>query len=626
MATCWLFPENRARRWEGINDGDAQHFLKNPIGSLAREIIQNSIDARISDQPVEVDFELISIKRTNFPNIDELTDKLKKSLETQKNNDNRTQRFLSDAFELCQKDEIEILKISEKNTTGMAGPPDDYDSPFYAYTRGSGLTGKTDGLGSFGIGKKAPVVNSSLRTIFVSTQFNDKKFGPSNLCQGMSYWVTHKENDLLYDGTGFWGVREGNPVTENQNLPDWLNREQLGTSIYITAPTLSKNWQEILAGAVLTNFFASIHDDKLNIRAGGYVLNKDTIRTVFEDEKIRIAIANLEDEQYLEAYTNASYFYKAYSSEKAINEEIIGPGELGKFSLKLLVEEELPKQIGFIRNGMYIVSNDLPSLRKFQNTKDFIAVAQCLDPRGNSILREMEPPQHNAFEPNRYNPTTGPGLLKALGKKIRETLLKHIQPDATDVANVDFLSDLLGIENNFSQNTDGPAELNPDGRIIHKFKTISQNILKPKSTLEKQMGEDGPSDPVGEKTNTKSGGLLSNNASKPGTREDSGVDGGSGDRPLGVEKLVLNPRVIYKNDGSLQTFFAVDYKGDVLIRFYIAGAESDELAKVEYTSIGERVNGGVRLTKIKGAAERLEFKVRLENVTNEALIITAYEI
>ena len=110
----------------------------------------------------------------------------------------------------------------------MAGPADDYDSPFYAYTRGSGLTGKTDGLGSFGIGKKAPVVNSGMRTIFVSTRFNDERYGPSNLCQGMSFWVTHQDDELLYDGTGFWGVRDGNPVTEDVDLPSWLVRKELG--------------------------------------------------------------------------------------------------------------------------------------------------------------------------------------------------------------------------------------------------------------------------------------------------------------------------------------------------------------------------------------------------------------
>jgi len=69
----------------------------------------------------------------------------------------------------------------------MAGPADDDSTPFFAYTKGSGLTGKTDGLGSFGIGKKAPVVNSALRTTFVSTVYNHPQYGEDLLAQGMSF-------------------------------------------------------------------------------------------------------------------------------------------------------------------------------------------------------------------------------------------------------------------------------------------------------------------------------------------------------------------------------------------------------------------------------------------------------
>jgi hypothetical protein len=627
MTTSWLFPENRARRWEGINDGAAEHFLKNPIGSLAREIIQNSLDARlVDDKPVIVDFDVENLQANEFPNLDELSEKLKKSIDTPKNKDNRTHRHLKDAYLLSQKESIQILKISEKNTTGMAGPADDYDSPFYAYTRGSGLTGKTDGLGSFGIGKKAPVVNSGLRTIFVSTKFDDKKYGLSNLCQGMSFWVTHQEDELLFDGTGFWGVRDGNPVTENRDLPSWLIRDELGTSIFISEPVLQENWQEILAGAVVTNFFAAIHDQKLCVKAGKYEINHSTISSIFSNTEIEKAIQTLEDEQYLEAFKNSGNFYQAYSDLDAITEIIDGPNELGKFLLKIIIKENLPKQIGFIRNGMFIVANDLPLLRKFQNTKDFVAVSHCIDAKGNTILREMEPPQHNAFEPNRLNRETGPGLLKSLGKKIREALLLHIQPDMGDDSSVGFLSDLLGIENNGNLSNDGPTDLNPDGNVIHKFKTISLNITKPKSPTQKKSGNDGSTSPAGEVETTTDGGQVVPKAIKPGNRDDGSAIGGDGESPLGIEKLVINPRIVLEEDGVFQSYLSIDYKGDALVKFYISGAESDELVEVEWTNIGERYKGGVRLTRIKGPSERLSMKVRLANVTNEALIISAYEI
>ncbi len=627
MNTSWLFPENRARRWEGINDGAAEHFLKNPIGSLAREIIQNSLDARLEDGlPVIVNFDLLDIKANEFPNLSDLKEKLKKSIDTPKNQDNRTQRHLSDAYLLSQKDKLKILKISEHNTTGMAGPADNYDSPFYAYTRGSGLTGKTDGLGSFGIGKKAPVVNSGMRTIFVSTKFIDTKYGPSNLCQGMSFWVTHQADEMLFDGTGFWGVRDGNPVTEDSDLPNWLKRKELGTTIFISEPVLQENWQEILAGAVVTNFFAAIHDEKLCVKAGKYEINHKTINNIFATEDIEKAIFTLDDEQYHESFKNSANFYQAYSDPTAILEVVDGPSELGKFILKIIIKENLPKQIGFIRNGMFIVSNDLPSLRKFQNTKDFIAVCHCMEPKGNFILREMEPPQHNAFEPNRFNRISGPGLLKSLGKKLREALLLHIQPDEGDDSSVGFLSDLLGIENNGNLSNDGPTDLNPDGSVIHRFKTISLNVIKPKSPTKKNSGNDGSTNPAGEVQTESGDGTVVSKSTRPGTRDDGDTQGGDGDLSLGIEKLVLNPRIVSDESGVFQAFFAVDLKGDALVKFYISGAESDEPVEVEWTNLGERFKGGVRLTRIKGPTERVALKVRLLNVTNEALIISAYEI
>jgi hypothetical protein len=627
MNTSWLFPENRARRWEGINDGAAEHFLKNPIGSLAREIIQNSLDARLNDgQPVIVNFDLLNISAVDFPNLSDLKEKLKKSIDTPKNQDKRTQRHLENAYQLSQKANIKILKISEQNTTGMAGPADNYDSPFYAYTRGSGLTGKTDGLGSFGIGKKAPVVNSGMRTIFVSTKFDDKKYGPSNLCQGMSFWVTHQSDEMLFDGTGFWGVRDGNPVTENDVLPNWLKRNELGTSIFISEPVLQDNWQEILAGAVVTNFFAAIHDEKLCVKAGKYEINHKSINNIFSTEEIEKAILTLDDEQYLESYKNAANFYLAYSDPTAITETVDGPIELGRFNLKIIIKENLPKQIGFIRNGMFIVSNDLPSLRKFQNTKDFIAVCHCIDQKGNLILREMEPPQHNSFEPNRFHRERGPFLLKSLGKKLREALLLHIQPDEGDDSSVGFLSDLLGIENNGNLSNDGPTDLNPDGNVIHRFKSISLNVVKPKSPMKKKSGNDGSTNPAGEVQTKNGDGTVVPKSTRPGTRDDGDEQGGDGAVSLGIEKLVLNPRIVSGELGVFQAFFAVDFKGDALIKFSISGAESDEPVEVEWTNMGERYKGGIRLTRIKGPSERLALKVRLSNVTNEALIISAYEI
>jgi len=625
-STNWLFPENKAGRWEGINDGDAEHFLKNPIGSLAREIIQNSLDARLNEDPVVVSFDLFDVNSSDFPNIDQLKAKLEKAHATPKNyGDNRTRKKLEEAIEIVSKKSISIFKISESNTTGMAGPADDDSTPFYAYTKGSGLTGKTDGLGSFGIGKKAPVVNSALRTTFVSTMYKNPTYGNELISQGMSFWVTHKEGDTKYDGLGYWGVRDAFPVTEPSDLPAWLKRDSLGTNIYVIEPNLPKEWQELLVGAVLTNFFAAIHDGNLEVKTEKYSIDRNSIKETFENIVIKNSLQNLDDEQYLEAFNTSGCFYRAYSDPSAHLEQTQLPSPLGNFEIKIIVADNLPKQVGFLRNGMFIVANDLPSLRKFQNTKDFIAVAYCTNPDGNAVLREMEPPQHNAFEGNRYDRETGPRLLKNLGRKIRDQLLKHIQPDLADVSTVDFLSDLFGYEGQNSTNTAGPTDLNPDGKIVQKLKAVAIRVPRLRPGAIEDVGDEGGTGEGGEATPETPGGGRGGKGVKPGGGGDGPTPGGGGENSQGVERQVSDPRVVYMGSEVIQTYFSVDYAGEVLLKFFISGADTDEYVNVISTSAGVRFNGGIKLN-VNGLEDRISLKVRLENVNKEAILINAYEI
>jgi hypothetical protein len=61
------------------------------------------------------------------------------------------------------------------------------------------------------------------------------------------------------------------------------------------------------------------------------------------------------------------------------------------------------------------------------------------------------------------------------------------------------------------------------------------------------------------------------------------------------------------------------------LKFFVSGADVDELAGIESTNIGSRFNGGIKLS-VNGPDDRVSLKVRLDNVTNEAIVINAYEI
>lgn len=49
----WLHPRDFADQWDGFNEPGVEHFSGQPIQHLAREIVQNSLDAA-DDGLVEV--------------------------------------------------------------------------------------------------------------------------------------------------------------------------------------------------------------------------------------------------------------------------------------------------------------------------------------------------------------------------------------------------------------------------------------------------------------------------------------------------------------------------------------------------------------------------------------------
>ena len=65
----WRFPTTFDGGGLGFNDGGTQLFKDDSIQSLAREVCQNSIDARQRDNniPAEVEFKTFKIKSEDFP-------------------------------------------------------------------------------------------------------------------------------------------------------------------------------------------------------------------------------------------------------------------------------------------------------------------------------------------------------------------------------------------------------------------------------------------------------------------------------------------------------------------------------------------------------------------------------
>ena len=100
----WHFPTTDGGEEDGINDPGIETFEGNHERFVARESIQNSIDARKDKkQPARVHFERCDIPLAEIPGLDELRGVIERSQEYSKNQENSSQLYGEASRKLKQK-------------------------------------------------------------------------------------------------------------------------------------------------------------------------------------------------------------------------------------------------------------------------------------------------------------------------------------------------------------------------------------------------------------------------------------------------------------------------------------------------------------------------------------------
>ena len=210
MAIEWSFPSNNFGTLNGIGEAGIETFKGAPYRSLAREICQNSLDARSSkSKPVRVVFSLFSIQSRDIPRFEVLREALSRCLQFWKEQGNdKTVAFFKEATTVASLSAIDLLRISDFNTTGLTGSDKEYSTPWQDLVKASGVSSKGGSSGgSFGIGKSAPFACSKLRTVFYAT----KDINRLEAFQGIARLVSFREKGIFKDrdavttGIGYYG-------------------------------------------------------------------------------------------------------------------------------------------------------------------------------------------------------------------------------------------------------------------------------------------------------------------------------------------------------------------------------------------------------------------------------------
>lgn len=409
----WHFPSTDGGDEDGINDPLRETFEGDHERFVARESIQNSLDARKDDtQPVLVRFERLNLPIADVPGLSELKDVLQRARDYSSNQD-KSSAFYGAALELLEHDTVPVLRISDFNTVGLNGSDDDTGGGWYKLTRGVGVNSMSGvGGGSFGIGKGAPFAASGLRAVLYSTINEDGEAVFKGKVRLSSF--CNDDGDVRR-GIGDYGLESGRSVGSIRNLediPQLFRRTEQGTDIYIVGyQTEEADWTKLLLNSLLNNFWAAIHFNELDVE----LLDNGELLHSVGDENL---------EEYMTEYAGGkddslNFYLAVKEPTKQIDAEL---PLLKRVSLFVKTGENYPKAVQMMRKSKMVVYT-IGNYRVLP--EPYAAVFICESDEGNRLLRDLEPPAHDTWDAERNKP---------LGKKVTKEYLDFIRNSLRDMA------------------------------------------------------------------------------------------------------------------------------------------------------------------------------------------------
>lgn len=487
----WYFPDNKGGQDEGFENQGINQFKMSPYGKLAREIIQNSYDAKIKgeDKKVKVEFKLVKMDKNRIPNLESIKESINASAEYFPESE-RLEKFRQVANEKFESDTIDVLKISDYNTTGLVGIEKRINSAWYGLIKSSGNSTKSGvSGGSYGSGKHAAFVFSYFRTILYGTYVEDEGYA----FQGKSILCSHKKDGVVKSNIGYWGnitEDECKPIRNQETMDEFYRRNQTGTDLYIIGAKLEKEeWVENIIYSVIENFWKLIIEDKLEVS----IVNDG--KNINIDSKNIRALAQMGKEE--NAKIDEHDIFNAYKFiELNDSVEEVRYGSIcneNDVELKIAKLPQYPeKKILKMRDTEMKINIFSPRKRPV----NFIGILIAKGEELNKQLRESEPQTHDAWNADNIEDEED-------RRKVRDTIRKldvWINEQIDSLSYVDDIEefdaeglDFLNLEDDDSN---GIEEMQrPFDEIVSKEEDEQEILAVQKNTnlpngIDKTSGED----------------------------------------------------------------------------------------------------------------------------------------
>lgn len=413
-------------------------------------------------------------------------------------------------------------------------------------------------------------------------------------------------------------------IGHHQTIPAWISRTNgsgaptethQGSTVHVVGFNPIGSWKEILAASIAENFFGAIWNRNLEVNIDGIEINRETIYTILQDTKLIAAVEKAAGDT--ERFRTAKEYLRTMMSLPG-DDVFVEDHEnlhLGHCQVRILLEEGLPKVVGVLRNGMFI-TDALPGLKRFGDFKDFVALVECQSEKGLKLLREMEPPKHDTFEPQLLSDPQKRDKAKKgltdLANWVRDMLKRHAKNPVAEETEVDEMAEFFGDDDPQSDNRKEGEDVNPEGAISIQARPFRRNgkAQTPNAGPGGSGGGgggDGPGD---------------DDDDGPGTGGGSGGEKGKG----GGEAIHLaDVRQVKNSTTSRSVFFTPEKSGKVRVELFDCGAELDSKLDVVTADSGT-VKGG-EITNLKVVAgKRVTLHVELAAAFEGALKVVAHEI
>lgn len=561
----------KAKGWDGLNNAAINVFNSNYSKSLIRELIQNSNDARQLEKgklkKLKVVINYKTVPKKNIPEFEQLASIIKKI--ARDNSDSGNSVFFSHALKSLnnRNPSIDVLEYSDYNTTGLTGSDDDETQSFNALILSEGQSKNKSGNsgGSYGIGKNSIYSCSKCRTVIYSSR--NKK--GENIIQGVSKLASYRENKKTFEGRIYLGSGSAFSSIRNVNLlsseqKKLFGRDEPGLTQIALAPSKSDDWISEFTTTIIKNYWPLLDNGELEI----YLKEQDILKVeinpktfptllnqYFNSETYNIKA--LVDEA--EPYGNPLDFYAAYKNGNIATREVHCLGEVSFHYLEL--PHKTTNRIAYIRNGMVIYSKKVHGFESI----GYCGVVYCKNLEGNQLLRMMEPPTHDSFDPMRladktddYSEKDGKRALNDINAHVRLELNKIVEQYRTKAEEITWLNELIQSLN--SKNGNGKGSRSGEGSRKETLNRISSEKIY---NLNFRSLEKNVLISPGETDTTNSGGINKgqNEAKRLKKKNPKGSEGGLNGRKKPLKFRIFRTYET-KNDSSVSNTYKINIYGE----------------------------------------------------------------